>query len=73
MMVLLTAFAIIVLFISAIWSLNLLSNWNHDDREPPLVPQKVPLIGHVLNLLRGPVQYYAKLGYVLRQSLCYCL
>ena len=33
----------------------------HDSREPPLLPQKIPFIGHVIGLLRHKVYYYVRL------------
>ncbi|KAL1644237.1 hypothetical protein SLS58_004517 [Diplodia intermedia] len=34
---------------------------DHDPREPPLVPTKVPLFGHVIGLYRYGKQYYQKM------------
>ncbi|KAF9632505.1 putative cytochrome p450 protein [Lasiodiplodia theobromae] len=34
---------------------------DHDPREPPLVPTKIPLLGHVIGLYRFGKQYYQKL------------
>ena len=36
-------------------------NLQHDAREPPLLRPTVPLIGHVLNLMRYSVSYYTRL------------
>ncbi|OJD33955.1 cytochrome p450 [Diplodia corticola] len=34
---------------------------DHDPREPPLIPTKVPLLGHVIGLYRHGKQYYQKM------------
>ena len=36
---------------------------HHDSREPPLVPQKIPVIGHSIGLLRKSVYYFVSLRY----------
>ena len=33
----------------------------HDPREPPLMAQKIPLVGHVIGLLRQKLKYYVLL------------
>lgn len=35
----------------------------HDPKEPPLLPPKIPLVGHVIGLMRQKVYYYLDLGY----------
>jgi hypothetical protein len=43
----------------------------HDSREPPLISADVPLIGHILGLLRYSFAYYAKIRFhILRSHLC---
>lgn len=37
----------------------------HDPKEPPLMPQKIPYIGHVLGLIQHGLRYYTKLKYGL--------
>lgn len=36
----------------------------HDTREPPVIPQSIPFIGHVLGMLRHGSSYYTKITYV---------
>lgn len=38
--------------------------FSHDPREPPLAPQSVPLIGHMIGLSRSKFNYYVELRYV---------
>ena len=33
----------------------------HDPREPPSLPQRVPVIGHVIGMLREKGRYYVQL------------
>lgn len=39
--------------------------FGHDAREPPLAPQSIPFIGHMLGLSRSKFNYYVDLRYVL--------
>ncbi|KAK2593009.1 hypothetical protein QQS21_009299 [Conoideocrella luteorostrata] len=39
--------------------------FGHDRREPPLAPQSIPLIGHVIGLARNKFDYYVQLRHVL--------
>ena len=32
----------------------------HDSKEPPLIPSKIPVIGHVIGLLHHGTAYYSK-------------
>ena len=32
----------------------------HDSREPPLIPQSIPYVGHLLGLIQIGSRYYAK-------------
>lgn len=34
-----------------------------DPKEPPLLPPKIPLVGHVIGLMRQKVYYYLDLRY----------
>lgn len=36
---------------------------SHDPREPPLAPQSIPLIGHIIGLSRSKFNYYVELRY----------
>ena len=40
----------------------------HVAAEPPLVRARIPIIGHVLALLRWGVSYYRKLRFVFRSA-----
>lgn len=44
--------AVVVLF-----ALSRLSP-GHDSKEPPVLPQKVPFLGHILGLLQHGLKYY---------------
>jgi hypothetical protein len=33
----------------------------YDPKEPPVIPQKLPYIGHLIGFLRGGFTYYTKL------------
>ncbi|KAF5126388.1 hypothetical protein E5D57_011085 [Metarhizium anisopliae] len=35
---------------------------SHDPREPPLAPQRIPLIGHMVGLARSKFNYYVEIG-----------
>ncbi len=37
--------------------------FGHDSREPPLAPQSVPLIGHMIGMSRSKFNYYVDLRY----------
>ena len=38
--------------------------FGHDAREPPLAPQSIPIIGHMIGLSRSSFNYYVDLRYV---------
>lgn len=37
--------------------------FSHDPREPPLAPQSVPIIGHMIGLSQRKFDYYVDLRY----------
>jgi hypothetical protein len=39
-------------------------NFGHDPREPPLAPQSIPLIGHMVGLSKSSFNYYVDLRYL---------
>ena len=39
--------------------------FGHDPREPPLAPQSIPIIGHMMGLSRSKFSYYVDLRYGL--------
>lgn len=41
---------------------------SHDPREPPLAPQSIPVIGHMLGLARFTFNYHVNLRYVREQA-----
>ena len=41
--------------------LGKLVNVSHDANEPPLIPQGVPFVGHLLGLLQNGSHYYTKI------------
>jgi hypothetical protein len=52
--------AILLLF----W-LKALGNLHHAQNEPPVVAQRVPLIGHLIGMLRFGSHYYTRVRYVM--------
>ena len=45
-----------------IWLLlEKLLNLPHDAKEPPLIPQSIPYVGHVLGMLRQGSRYYTQI------------
>ena len=36
----------------------------HDAKEPPLLPHKIPFLGHAIELMRKKMKYYVQLRYV---------
>ena len=40
----------------------------HDPREPPLAPQSIPFVGHIIGLSRRKFNYYVGLRYVVTFS-----
>ena len=44
--------------------LKYLSTQRTDPREPPLVKPRIPLIGHLVGLIRYQNEYFTRLGYV---------
>lgn len=54
------ACAVIYLFASKMFG--------HDPREPPLAPQSIPFIGHMLGLSRSKFNYYVQLRYAFLTS-----
>lgn len=37
--------------------------FGHDPREPPLAPQSIPILGHMIGLSRSKFNYYVDLRY----------
>lgn len=54
------ACAVVYLFVSKMFG--------HDPREPPLAPQSIPFIGHMVGLSRSKFNYYVQLRYALLTS-----
>lgn len=42
--------------------------FGHDPREPPLAPQSIPFIGHMVGLSRSKFNYYVQLRYAYLTS-----
>jgi hypothetical protein len=40
----------------------------HDSREPPFLPSKIPVIGHLLGMMFQGLPYWHKTAYVIRSS-----
>lgn len=40
--------------------------FSHDSREPPLAPQSIPIIGHLVGLSKSKFNYYVQLRSVSR-------
>jgi hypothetical protein len=59
-LLLLAAGGVVIVFYLLIRFLTL----PHDPQEPPLVRPKIPLIGHVIGLLRHGTKYYSDVAYV---------
>lgn len=36
-----------------------------DRKEPPLIPSRIPYVGHIIGLIRNGTRYYAKMRYEL--------
>lgn len=51
----------IVIFL---YSVEILFNLRDDPREPPRISPRVPLLGHILGLMRNGTSYYGKIRYV---------
>lgn len=41
---------------------------SHDSREPPLAPQSIPIVGHLVGLSRSKFNYYVELRRVFSVS-----
>ena len=41
--------------------------FSHDPREPPLAPQSIPIIGHMVGLARSKFNYHVYLRYASDQ------
>lgn len=57
----------LLLFLLSFAAAYLLANryliGKHDPNEPPLLPSKIPIVGHVIGLMRQKVYYYLDLRY----------
>ena len=42
--------------------------FSHSEKEPPLIPQKIPFFGHLIGLLRHGSRYYAKVRFVVADT-----
>lgn len=59
--------ASLLLFLLSFAAVYLLANRylisKHDPNEPPLLPPKIPIVGHVIGLIRQKVYYYLDIRY----------
>lgn len=46
---------------------NHLSSPKFDPREPPLVKPRIPIIGHLIGLIRYQNEYFNRLGYAISE------
>lgn len=51
----------VVLAVAILLLLTYLATASHDRKEPPLIPQPIPYVGHMLELLRTGSSYYSKI------------
>lgn len=59
-----TSLVLFLLFFAAVYLLaNCYLTSKHEPNEPPLVPPKIPIVGHVIGLIRQKVYYYLDLRY----------
>lgn len=56
---------LLLLFIGVVTLVTLAARrmFSHDPREPPLAPQSIPIIGHMVGLSRSKFNYYVDLRY----------
>ncbi|MCJ1398838.1 hypothetical protein MMC11_002039 [Xylographa trunciseda] len=52
------AFVSLLLTVVLILLLNHFKGFKHDAKEPPLIPQRVPYVGHMIGLFRSGNKYY---------------
>lgn len=57
------SFIVIALVVGKLWRLS--SGFQLDPQEPPLVPSKIPYIGHLIGLMRQPHRYLFELQYAI--------
>jgi uncharacterized membrane protein len=60
--------AVTVLIILLLFWLRVLGNVHHEQSEPPVVTQCVPLIGHLIGMLRFGSHYYTRVRYVIYRT-----
>ncbi|MCJ1394114.1 hypothetical protein MMC18_006992 [Xylographa bjoerkii] len=53
-----TTFLLLLLTAVSIFLLNHLKRFKHDPKEPPLIPHRVPYVGHMIELIRNGNKYY---------------
>lgn len=56
---------LLLLFIGVVTLVTIAARkmFSHDPREPPLAPQSIPIIGHMIGLFRSKFNYYVDLRY----------
>ncbi|KAL2045337.1 hypothetical protein N7G274_002420 [Stereocaulon virgatum] len=54
-------FLVLLILIVISYAISGIVEARHDAREPPALPSKIPLIGHVIGLLQKKARYYAQL------------
>ncbi|POS77273.1 hypothetical protein DHEL01_v204344 [Diaporthe helianthi] len=56
--------AVLLVFVGAVGLIYLFTSklFSHDPREPPLAPQSIPIVGHILGLSRSKYNYYVELS-----------
>ena len=56
-----TAAALVIIVASIYFLADNFLGTQHDSKEPPLIPQPFPYIGHLFGLLRNGPKYYSRL------------
>lgn len=61
----LTALQILLAAFCVYFILNHFFGFQYDSKEPPLVPQKIPYVGHLIGIVRYGPRYYSRVRYTI--------
>ena len=56
-------FLAVAIFLALIYAFSRYRESQHDPKEPPFLPQKIPFIGHIIRMIQQKTRYYVHLRY----------
>lgn len=57
-------FLAIAILLALLYAFSRYQESQHDPKEPPFLPQKIPFIGHIIGMIQKKARYYVHLRYL---------